>query len=230
MEASLMLKRNRFIGKLLFSIMISTLYFPLDIRITNSQEPKGNDLFLAQFSEPDSTSLILKKEDSRSDKKDINVNIHNLIFDTYDLLLDTPILTYTIDDLVKVSQQESEILIELSADILFDFDKSTLKQSAVASLNKVATRIKEDAIGDVRIEGHTDSKGSNEYNQTLSEKRAISVRDWFVSDGGLSSVQFVTKGLGELKPVASNTTEEGADNPIGRQRNRRVEIIIKTVD
>ena len=133
-------------------------------------------------------------------------------------------------NLVKVTQQESEILIELSADVLFDFDKSTLKQSAVASLKKVATRIKEDAIGDVRVEGHTDSKGSNEYNQTLSEKRAISVRDWLVSDGGLNNVQFVTKGFGELKPVVSNTTEKGDDDPIGRQRNRRVEIIIKTGD
>ena len=225
-----MSKRNQLFRNILLSVSISTLYFSFDIRITNSQEPTGNDILLAQVSEDDSTRLILKKEDYRSDKKGINVNIYNLAFDTYDLLLDTPILTYTIDDLVKVSQQESEILIELSADILFDFDKSTLKQSAVASLNKAANRIKEDSIGDVRIEGHTDSKGSNEYNQTLSEKRAISVQNWFVSDGGLSSVQFVTKGFGELKPVASNTTEEGADNPIGRQRNRRVEIIIKTVD
>lgn len=210
--------------------MISTLYFPLDIRITNSQEPKGSDLLLAQVSEPDSTTLILKKEDSLSHEKGLKVNSYNLTLDIYDLLLDAPILTYNIDDLVKVTQQESEILIELSADVLFDFDKSTLKQSAVASLKKVATRIKEDAIGDVRVEGHTDSKGSNEYNQTLSEKRAISVRDWFISDGGLSNVQFVTKGFGELKPVVSNTTEEGVDDPIGRQRNRRVEIIIKTGD
>ncbi|MFL0767855.1 MAG: OmpA family protein, partial [Prochlorococcus sp.] len=90
--------------------------------------------------------------------------------------------------------------------------------------------IRESSRGDVRIEGHTDSKGSNEYNQTLSEKRAISVRDWLVSDGGLNNVQFVTKGFGELKPVVSNTTEEGVDDPIGRQRNRRVEIIIKTGD
>ena len=225
-----MLKRNRFIKKLLLSIMISTLYFPLDIRITNSQEPKGSDLLLAQVSEPDSTTLILKKEDSLSHEKGLKVNSYNLTLDIYDLLLDTPILTYNIDNLVKVTQQESEILIELSADVLFDFDKSTLKQSAVASLKKVATRIKEDAIGDVRVEGHTDSKGSNEYNQTLSEKRAISVRDWFVSDGGLSNVQFVTKGLGELKPVVSNTKEDGGDDPIGRQRNRRVDIIIKTGD
>ncbi len=210
--------------------MISTLYFPLDIRITNSQEPKGSDLLLAQVSEPDSTTLILKKEDSLSHEKGLKVNSYNLTLDIYDLLLDTPILTYNIDNLVKVTQQESEILIELSADVLFDFDKSTLKQSAVASLKKVATRIKEDAIGDVRVEGHTDSKGSNEYNQTLSEKRAISVRDWFVSDGGLSNVQFVTKGLGELKPVVSNTKEDGGDDPIGRQRNRRVDIIIKTGD
>ncbi len=147
-----------------------------------------------------------------------------------DLEYKTDILKYSIEDLNIITEKENEVLIELAADILFDFDKANLKPSAVASLETVAKRIRETSRGDVRIEGHTDTKGSNEYNQTLSEKRAISVRDWFVSEGGLSNVQFVTKGLGELKPAVSNTTEKGADNPIGRQRNRRVEIIIKTVD
>ena len=147
-----------------------------------------------------------------------------------DLEYKTDILNHSIEDLNIITEKENEVLIELAADVLFDFDKANLKPSAVASLETVARRIRESSRGDVRIEGHTDSKGSNEYNHTLSEKRAISVRDWFVSDGGLSNVQFVTKGLGELKPVASNTTEEGDDDPIGRQRNRRVEIIIKTGD
>ncbi|KZR75831.1 Photosystem I P700 chlorophyll a apoprotein A2 [Prochlorococcus marinus str. MIT 1320] len=151
-----------------------------------------------------------------------------MVYETHDLVLNVNTLEYPIEDLHIVVEKEREILIELSADVLFDFDKANLKPSAVAALESVANRIRETSRGDVRIEGHTDSKGSNEYNQTLSEKRAISVRNWFVSEGGLSNVKFATKGLGELKPVVSNTTEEGADDPIGRQRNRRVEIIIKT--
>ncbi len=156
--------------------------------------------------------------------------VYSLLFKAQDLVFDIQAIEYPIDDLNIVVEKEKEILIELAADVLFDFDKANLKPSAIKSLQSVAKRIRESSRGDVRIEGHTDSKGSNEYNQTLSEKRAISVRDWFVSEGGLSNVQFATKGLGELKPVVSNTTEEGADDPIGRQRNRRVEIIIKTGD
>ncbi len=156
--------------------------------------------------------------------------VYSLLLKAHDLVFDIHAIEYPIDDLNIVVEKEKEILIELAADILFDFDKANLKPSAIKSLQSVANRIRESSRGDVRIEGHTDSKGSNEYNQTLSEKRAISVRDWFVSDGGLSNVQFVTKGFGELKPVVSNTTEKGADDPIGRQRNRRVEIIIKTGD
>ena len=156
--------------------------------------------------------------------------IYSLLFKAQDLVFDKQAIAYPIDDLNIVVEKEKEILIELAADVLFDFDKANLKPSAIKSLQSVANRIRESSRGNVRIEGHTDSKGSNEYNQTLSEKRAISVRDWFVSDGGLSNVQFVTKGLGELKPVVSNTNEEGVDDPIGRQRNRRVEIIIKTGD
>ena len=169
---------------------------------------------------------------SKPDRVSINSNneVKNMVYETHDLVLNVNTLEYPIEDLHIVVEKEREILIELSADVLFDFDKANLKPSAVAALESVAKRIRESSRGDVRIEGHTDSKGSNEYNQTLSEKRAISVRDWFVSDGGLSNVQFVTKGFGELKPVVSNTTEKGGDDPIGRQRNRRVEIIIKTVD
>ncbi|KZR64559.1 OmpA family protein [Prochlorococcus sp. MIT 1303] len=173
------------------------------------------------------TSKSSKLENPTSKTKQ---KLNSLLHETHDLVFDVNTIEYSIEDLHIVIEKEREILIELAADVLFDFDKANLKPSAVASLETVAKRIRETSRGDVRIEGHTDSKGSNEYNQTLSEKRAISVRDWFVTDGGLSNVPFVTKGFGELKPVASNTTEKGGDNPIGRQRNRRVEIIIKTAD
>ena len=179
-------------------------------------------------------SLPIKAISISSKPVSVSINrdneVKNMVDKTHDLVFDIQAIAYPIDDLNIVVEKEKEILIELAADVLFDFDKANLKPSAIKSLQSVANRIRESSRGDVRIEGHTDSKGSNEYNQTLSEKRAISVRDWFISDGGLSNVQFVTKGFGELKPVVSNTTEEGVDDPIGRQRNRRVEIIIKTGD
>ena len=138
-------------------------------------------------------------------------------------------LTFVVEDLYRVTETEREILIELSADVLFDFDKADLRPLAVTSLQQAAVRVRESARGDVRVEGHTDSKGSNEYNQTLSEQRADAVRNWFISEGGLTEIRFETRGFGESRPVVPNGKNNGEDDPLGRQRNRRVEIIITTV-
>ncbi len=79
--------------------------------------------------------------------------------------------------------------------------------------------------GTVRIEGHTDSKGAPAYNQKLSEQRAASVKNWLVEHGGLKKVGFQTKGFGASNPAAPNTKPDGSDDPEGRQKNRRVEIV-----
>ena len=72
-----------------------------------------------------------------------------------------------------------------------------------------------------------DKPGSEAYNQKLSERRANAVKDWMVSKEGLKNVKFETRGFGSKKPVAPNTKPDGGDNPEGRHKNRRVEIIIK---
>ena len=79
----------------------------------------------------------------------------------------------------------------------------------------------------VSIEGHTDGKGSDTYNQNLSERRAESVRHWFTAIEKLNRVGFETKGWGARKPVAPNQKPDGSDDPDGRQKNRRVEIVVK---
>jgi OOP family OmpA-OmpF porin len=79
----------------------------------------------------------------------------------------------------------------------------------------------------VTIAGHTDSKGAEDYNQKLSEKRAASVKSWLVKNAGINADIIKTIGYGESKPVAPNTKKDGSDNPEGRQKNRRVEILIK---
>jgi len=78
----------------------------------------------------------------------------------------------------------------------------------------------------VLIEGHTDAKGSASYNQKLSEHRAESVKTWLVGKG-ISEQIIWTRGWGAAKPVAPNSKPNGADDPEGRQKNRRVEITIK---
>ena len=127
---------------------------------------------------------------------------------------------------LQMKETDTEIRIELAADVLFDFDKADLRKDARNALKQVAGIITEKAKGTVRIEGHTDAKGSDAYNQKLSQRRANSVRDWLVKNEGLKSVKFSTVGHGAKKPVAPNTKPDGSDDPEGRQKNRRVEIVI----
>ena len=126
----------------------------------------------------------------------------------------------------KVTDQE--IRIELAADVLFDFDKHYLRAEAVPSLEKVAEVLRSRAGSPVTIEGHTDGKASDAYNQPLSEKRAQAVREWLVKKGGASAVRITTKGWGKSKPFAPNTRPDGSDDPDGRKKNRRVEITVRT--
>jgi outer membrane protein OmpA-like peptidoglycan-associated protein len=126
----------------------------------------------------------------------------------------------------KVTAQE--IRIELSADVLFDFDKHDLRPEAVPSLEKVAEVLRSKAASPVTIEGHTDGKGSDAYNQPLSEQRAQAVRDWLVKNGGATAARITTKGWGKARPIVPNTKPDGSDDPEGRKKNRRVEITVRT--
>jgi outer membrane protein OmpA-like peptidoglycan-associated protein len=122
---------------------------------------------------------------------------------------------------------EEEIVIDLPSDVLFDFDKADLKRDAEGSLTKIAAIIKDKAKGRVTVEGHTDGKGVDAYNQTLSEKRADAVKKWLADKGGIVAARIETKGWGKTKPVAPNENPDGSDNLEGRQKNRRVEIRMK---
>lgn len=133
----------------------------------------------------------------------------------------------TLKDLgAKVTEQE--IRIELQADVLFDFDKADLRPEALPSLQKVGAVIDGYPAAPVLIEGHTDAKGSDSYNMTLSENRAASVKRWLVRNAGVDGGRISARGLGETRPVAPNTKPDGSDDPDGRQKNRRVEITLKT--
>jgi len=135
-------------------------------------------------------------------------------------------LSATLKDLgAKVTEQE--IRIELQADVLFDFDKADLKPEAIPSLQKVAEVINGYPNVPVRIEGHTDSKGADDYNMNLSESRAGSVKSWLARNGAVDGGRITTHGRGETKPVAPNSKPNGSDDPEGRQKNRRVEITLR---
>ena len=142
-------------------------------------------------------------------------------------------LTFAVKDMgekvqnIRLDESKSEIRIELAADVLFDFDKVDILPKAREALKQAAEVIQEKAKGIVQIEGHTDSKGSDAYNQKLSERRANAVKDWLTNREGLKKVRFAARGFGAKKPVVPNTKPDGNDDTEGRQKNRRVEIIFK---
>ncbi len=126
---------------------------------------------------------------------------------------------------LRAHATDTEIQIELSSDVLFDFDKSDLRPVAIPSLLKVVTVMQSYPAYLCTIGGHTDAKGGKDYNQKLSERRANSVKTWLVGHG--ASNQMNTQGFGDTRPIASNTKPDGSDDPDGRQKNRRVEITLK---
>lgn len=121
-----------------------------------------------------------------------------------------------------------EIRIALAADVLFDFDRHDLKQGSIPTLRKVGEVLNAHPNTAVVIEGHTDGKGAEAYNKALSERRAASVRDWLVKNAEQPGSRFTTRGLGKSRPIAPNTRPDGKDDPEGRQKNRRVEIVVRT--
>jgi outer membrane protein OmpA-like peptidoglycan-associated protein len=122
-------------------------------------------------------------------------------------------------NMILETRETARGLIVNINDVLFDFDRYTLKPGAREKLAKVSGILLAYPGLKIQLEGHTDSIGTDEYNQRLSEQRADAVRDFLVEQGvpeaNLSSV-----GLGKADPVASN------DTAVGRQQNRRVEMVV----
>jgi len=111
-------------------------------------------------------------------------------------------------------------------DILYDYDKASLRTASAASLEKLLKLMRENPSIDIQIYSYTDSKGSDAYNQTLSQERAQSVVDYLVSSG-IDRGRLSAKGMGKNDPKAPNTIK-GKDNPAGRQENRRTSFKILT--
>lgn len=114
---------------------------------------------------------------------------------------------------------EEGIIINFKSGVLFDFNKAELTTSSIRSVDELAAILKKYPDTDVLIEGHTDDKGSDQYNQSLSEKRAVSVSN-YLAGKNITSSRLKTVGYGEKQPIASNDTEDG------RSQNRRVTFVI----
>ena len=119
------------------------------------------------------------------------------------------------------SIEANSLLITLDSGILFDVDKYDLRPEAERALASLAVVLKEANVKAFQIDGHTDSDASDEHNQVLSENRANAVKNFLAAQG--LTAEITINGYGESRPIATN------DTPEGKQKNRRVEIIIPTI-
>lgn len=142
--------------------------------------------------------------------------------------------SYSIEIVEKAGMEQS---IELSASelakaldakgsvalhgILFDTGKATIKPESEKMLAEIGTLLKDNAALKLEIQGHTDNVGQKAVNQTLSQQRADSVREYLIATFSIAAARLTAVGFGDTKPVGSNTTEEG------RAQNRRVELVKK---
>jgi outer membrane protein OmpA-like peptidoglycan-associated protein len=119
----------------------------------------------------------------------------------------------------EVIRVEEGIVINFKEKVLFGYDRADLGTSAQANMDKLVNVLNKYPDTDIQIIGHTDSKGSDEYNQGLSERRANAVVT-YLRTHNIASSRLSAKGMGENDPVAANDTEEN------RSLNRRVEFVI----
>lgn len=117
----------------------------------------------------------------------------------------------------------ADAMVMLS-DVLFGFGNAALEPAALDVLAGIAAKL--EGVPSIKITGHTDAIGSEDANLALGQRRADTVRDWLIANTVLTADVVIAIVVGEVDPIASNTTEAGVDNPEGRALNRRVEFTL----
>ena len=145
--------------------------------------------------------------------------------------LPTQITTETVKNIeteLNAEKVPEGIRINVPETILFDFDKYNVRTQAKPTLTKINLLLRHYENAQIFINGHTDNQGENAYNLELSQKRAAAVKYYFMNVFKVPNARMQTKGYGKTKPIFPNNNLDGSDNPVGREKNRRVELIIKT--
>ncbi len=106
----------------------------------------------------------------------------------------------------------------------FEYDSAALTPAAMRALDNAAAKIMRVGGRKFEVAGHTDAKGTDEYNNRLGQRRAIAVFE-YLTRAGVPAERLVVRSYGETQPIAPNTNPDGSDNPEGRERNRRVELV-----
>src|ERR1700737_2267941 len=165
--------------------------------------------------------IAIAKKQAELDRQRIELEKKSLALQQKELDLDKARQEF------EAQQSGRSLSMNLSGDVLFDYDKATLKPEAELALKKAAVVLSQFPESKVTVEGYTDSKGTKAANMQLSRERAQSVKDWLVRNGGVAAATISTKGFGEQYPMPPNKNADGSANPLGAPLNRRVSIIVE---
>ena len=176
--------------------------------IANVETPDGSDV--AQF------GVIVQRDGADAPWRVTEINLDRLLADYADRVAGGDVY---FTPLIR-NPKGGDTLI-----LYFGFDEDTLSPRTERQLEIVSLLLQTDPNKTLTLSGHTDAKGSDEYNQALSSRRAEIVRQFLV-DSGVDPQQIKTEALGKSRPRRPNTTEDGQDSPEGRRANRRTEIYL----
>ncbi|MFH1320009.1 MAG: OmpA family protein, partial [Bacteroidota bacterium] len=180
--------------------------------------PKDKDGFFRYEYLP--SEVVLKETDNEISGSDIEI-----IADEKKEEIDTASTDYLFANMEAETEKLAAGKNYVIENILYDFDKSTIKQESYPILNKLAEILNDLPGLKAEISGHTDHIGPESYNQILSERRALAVVNYLIKQG-INKTRLIYKGFGEARPIAPNVSPDGTDNPKGRIKNRRTEIKI----
>ena len=160
---------------------------------------------------------------AKADKKDLD-GYSEVTLNT------TPVMVVSVDTVKKVTGQDTTLAIKTTIsfnNVLFDFGKSKIDRSFMPELDKAVALLKNKDYKNTKFEvaGYTDSKGKDSYNMGLSKRRAAAVANYLALKG-IKRNRMKIVGYGETRPIAANENADGSDNPEGRAKNRRTEIVI----
>lgn len=130
--------------------------------------------------------------------------------------------TAELEEALGAEDDGEDTVVQLADRFLFDFGSAELRPTGASSLDTLVALLSESETA-IEVTGHTDSMGTDQINQPLSEERAAAVAG-YLAEQGIDADRITTEGRGSSEPVAENTHPDGRDNPEGRQQNRRVEV------
>ncbi len=183
-------------------------------------EARRNELRLqARTAEAERAEMLAEQRAAEAERSARDAELARAVADA--ALDEASRLASELEDL-EAQQTERGLVLTLGS-VLFETDRAELADGAMATMDRLAEFLNENPDHRLLIEGHTDSRGAEEYNRTLSAERAMAVVN-ALSERGISRDRLRSAGLGEAYPVASNETSAG------RQQNRRVEIVVSDAD